>query len=236
LGCTSAGETPAPQDAKLRQRGLRLRKLGKIRKIAGLTGLFLSARLWFECGIVWNRAQVPEIIRVRHANLAHALWKGLAMERFISTQRRIWILGAALGLWLFGAGPICADSIDDLRQALALDDVNNPTDAVLKFRKENLGKKIAALNTIGEMRRALALNEWRDGPDYLRFANNSIRQIDADMRTQLGNRLTKTLNNHAQSSDPAIRAAVASLLAEMGASVRGLNPNEKGGFAAAQLD
>src|SRR5262245_65858605 len=151
--------------------------------------------------------------------------KGLTMKRTHGTGRHWWIFGFAFGLLLGGTSPTHADAIDDLRQALALDDVNNPTDAILNFRKENLAKRIATLRTVGEMRRALALNDWRDGPDYLGFANNQIRQIDAGMRTQLGKRLTAILEKQAQSSDSAIRAAVASLLAEIGPTVRALNPD-----------
>ncbi|GEM_PF-6606770 len=150
--------------------------------------------------------------------------------------RRSWTIGVSLACWLTLAPPSrAADPLADLRQALPLDDNTDPKDAILKFREDNLAKKIAALRTVGELRRALALNDWRDGPDYASVANEKIRRIDAEMRGQVGKRLTEALEKQAWSPDPTNRLAVASLLAEMGPSVRALNPKDKTGFAASFL-
>src|SRR5262245_55534490 len=87
-------------------------------------------------------------------------------------------------VWLTPAAAArAADPVDDLRQALPLDDVSNPSEEMLQFRRTNLQKKIDALKDVGELRRALVLDGWRDDP--ARGANVGIRRIDADMRREV---------------------------------------------------
>jgi hypothetical protein len=139
---------------------------------------------------------------------------------------------ACLGLvscWLAAMSVFAADAVDDLKQALPLDDVQNPTEAMLSFRIDNLKKKIDALTTIGQLRRALALDEWRDDP--VRNLNDKVRLIDEQMRTKVGERLTAALDQQSKAPDASSRLAVANIIAEMGPNIRALKASDKSGFA-----
>lgn len=138
--------------------------------------------------------------------------------------------------FLFGAVllPVtawAADPVDALQQALPLRliDMANPTPQVIEHRRETLSEKVAALRTIGQLRRALALDEWKEDPTQV--INEKLRRIDADMRRQVGERLAKSLEEVARSGEPSARLAVANLLAEMGPTVRAVDPAELGGYA-----
>ena len=133
--------------------------------------------------------------------------------------------------WLAAAPLLAADPVDDLKQALPLDDVQNPTDAMLKARQDNLQKKIDALATIGQLRRALALDDWRDDPARSQGTPKEIRAIDNLMRAKVGQWLSEALAQQAKSGDANSRLAVANLIAEMGPNVRALKPEEKSSFA-----
>lgn len=137
-----------------------------------------------------------------------------------------------------------ADPVDDLRDALPVDDVTGPTEAMLQFRRVNLQKKVDALQEIGDLRRALVLDNWRDDP--ARGADVGIRRIDADMRREVARRLTEMLEIQARTGPVDSRVAVANLIAEMGPGIRGLTvhvkkplpkkgddkkPEERSGFA-----
>jgi HEAT repeat protein len=121
------------------------------------------------------------------------------------------------------------DPVEELRQTLPRDDVPNPTDAMKQFRRDTLGQRINELKTISELRRALALTEWRDDP--LRPAvDPDVRRIDAEMRRQVALRLTKKLEHEAKNPNPTTRHAVANLIAEIGPTIRGLG-EDMGGYA-----
>jgi HEAT repeat protein len=133
--------------------------------------------------------------------------------------------------WL-AAAPVCAaDAVDDLKQALSLDDnVQNPTEVMLSFRYGNLEKKINALTTIGQLRRALALDEWRDDP-VRSNPTDKVRPIDEKIRAEVGKRLIEALDQQSKAADASSRLAVANIIAEMGPNVRALKTEDKSGFA-----
>src|SRR5947208_3515357 len=56
------------------------------------------------------------------------------------------------------------DPVEELRQALRLEDVRLPNEQIIEFRRKNLADKIGGLKTIGDLRRALALDEWKEEP------------------------------------------------------------------------
>jgi hypothetical protein len=135
----------------------------------------------------------------------------------------------AAGCLVLAAPAAAADPVEDLRQALPLDDVSGPTEAMLQFRRANLQKKIEALKEIGQLRRALVLDNWRD--DAARGADFGIRRIDADMRREVAKRFTAMLEAQARTGPVVNRVAVANLIAEMGPSVRALTVEVEKGFA-----
>ena len=90
------------------------------------------------------------------------------------------ILCLALPIW----GQEVIDPVEDLRQALRIEDVRNPTPEQLDFRRKNLSRKISNLKTIGDLRKALALDEWKEEPEQGR--NEEIRKIDEQMRRLVG--------------------------------------------------
>jgi HEAT repeat protein len=136
-------------------------------------------------------------------------------------------LVAVLALTLVAAGGY--DPVEELRQALPRDDVPNPTDAMKKFRRDSLQQLVEQLKTDGELRRALALTEWRDDP--LRPAvDPDVRRIDAEMRRRVAERLTNRLQEASMSPNANRRLAVANLIAEIGPTVRAVG-DDKGGFA-----
>jgi len=137
------------------------------------------------------------------------------------------VVAVTVGAASVGSAAVGNDPVEDLRQALPRDDVPNPTPEMIKFRRDTLQKKIDALLEVSELRRALALNEWRDDP--LRPAVNlNIRAIDAEMRRQVAGRLTKKLEEAAKNPDPSARLALANLVAEMGPTIRGLDGDARG--------
>jgi len=134
-----------------------------------------------------------------------------------------------LVLAVLAAPAAAADPVEDLRQALPLDDVSSPTEAMLQFRRANLQKKIETLKEIGQLRRALVLDNWRD--DAARGADFGIRRIDADMRREVAKRFLAMLEAQARTGPVVNRIAVANLIAEMGPSVRALTVEVEKGFA-----
>jgi HEAT repeat protein len=146
-------------------------------------------------------------------------------------SRRGWFLILVLTACLGVPAPLRADAVDDLRVALDIDDVINPTDAMLEFRRQNLQKHIDVLKSVGQLRRALSLDQWRDDPSRFGTVDDRIRFIDMEKRTQVGKRLAALLEQGATSNDANNRLAVANVIAEMGPAVRALNPKDRGGFA-----
>src|ERR1700738_1767519 len=95
----------------------------------------------------------------------------LLKNRPVSTQVLRGVLPALLLAMSFGMEPVGAraDAVDDLRQALPLrlEELGNPTPAILDYRRTTLQKKVDQLRTISELRRALALEEWKENPQVI---------------------------------------------------------------------
>jgi HEAT repeat protein len=126
----------------------------------------------------------------------------------------------ALGLLLLAGTVALAqdDPVDELQSALAirLEDLTNPTEAVVNFRREYLQKKINNLHTIGQLRRALALEDWKP--------------MDTGMRKLVAERFTNAIQRVIQKGEPTARMAAANLIAEIGPTIRAVDPADRAGF------
>src|SRR3712207_3119394 len=94
----------------------------------------------------------------------------------VGALRGVALAVLVMGAWAFPPNLVQAeDPVEQLRQALPLrlDELGNPSPATLKYRQETLQKRVDALRKIGELRRALALEEWRENPNQV--VNKAIR-------------------------------------------------------------
>lgn len=138
-------------------------------------------------------------------------------------------VGLLLGFCAW-VGQACAqgdgiDPVEDLQaalQAIRLEELTTPTDAVLNFRKETLQKKIARLKKVGDLRRALALEDWKT-------------PIDNAARKEVADKIVERVQFVIDKGSPLARSAMAQLIAEIGPSIRSANPDDpkegKAGFA-----
>src|SRR5262249_9024060 len=112
-----------------------------------------------------------------------------------------------------------------LRQALSfqLDDLRNPN--ALPQRKEQLTKLVARLRTLGQLRRALSLPEWKDDSVV-----PELRNIDRALRAEVGRRLVRGVRAVIAGNAPTAVRAVADMLGDMGTGVRSLDPEDRRGF------
>jgi HEAT repeat protein len=120
------------------------------------------------------------------------------------------------------------DCVEQVRQVLPSQVGLDDNEFALADRKARLAKAIECLKTPGEMRRALALTEWKDN-DKL---NPNVARIDLEARTTIGLRLEKALKTVVEQGDDDprtadARAAVAIMLGEMGVSIRALDPADQ---------
>ena len=91
--------------------------------------------------------------------------------------------------------PDVPDPVETVRQALQIP-IRDPQNVDEKsFRRDNLEKSLARLQTIGDLRQALALQAWKD-------EDRDIGTIDRPIREKLGNRLAKELRIRAQARQP----------------------------------
>ncbi len=138
-------------------------------------------------------------------------------------------LGAAAFLGTLSAPAAPPEPVEALRDDLPFQLGEDRNPAALDHRRETLKKRVAALKTIGELRRALALTEWKDTPGN----PATIRAIDQEARTLVGKRFQASVEAVAAKGDPVSRLAVARMLAEMGTGVRALNGDDTSGFGRA---
>jgi hypothetical protein len=122
-----------------------------------------------------------------------------------------------------------ADPVDELRQILPmpLDEQQKPSGEVIEFRRATLQKKVDELKTIGELRRALGLEEWEGNQG----ANKELRELDAGMRRQIGTRLAKAFQDTVKNGNVDSRLAVAVAIADIGPTIRSIVEGDRHGYA-----
>ena len=143
-------------------------------------------------------------------------------------------VGLGTGAWLAASGlPIPraaaqpSDPVENLQQVLkSRTDFDEKPD-VLNYRKEELLKAEQKLQTTGDLRLALALSEWQDAQKIM----PKLRQIDWEVRNEIGKRLEKFVQTVVKDGDSTSRIAAANMLGEMGASIRALPLEDRHGFA-----
>ncbi len=145
----------------------------------------------------------------------------------IHLPRRVGTIGLGLGLAvaLFGgAGFVHAqarpDPVEELRKALRnpVLDTNRPEE--LTERRRELTRRIEALHGAGELRRALALQDWQDTE-----VDQRVAEIDRTARRNVAERLARLVQAMMHSPDAAGRLAAATLVAEIGITIRANAPN-----------
>jgi HEAT repeat protein len=103
------------------------------------------------------------------------------------------------------------------------------TDEQLALRGQQLEKRIAGLQNLGELRRALSLSEWK----FVDVLN--VKLVDQDLlyRQLVGNRFKDTVKYflNPKNSSPTIRMALADMIGEMGPAVRALTATDSSGMA-----
>jgi len=119
------------------------------------------------------------------------------------------------GAGTFGSSLARADAVDDLRQTLQsrLKELRKPNQTILEHRRALLQKQADNLRTMGDLRRALALKEWK----------GSAPEIEAEIRHQIGSRLIKAYQDVIKNGDVTQRLAVGSSIAEIGPTIRSLS-------------
>lgn len=140
-----------------------------------------------------------------------------------------WSFFTAVALTAFATGKSTAqrsDPVEDLRQALKVavrDPMKNPDE--LEYRQRSLTKKAEAIQSIGDLRRALQLQEWRDED-----RDTKVADVDKPIRALVAEKFEKAVRDVLQHGNPVGQMAAANLLGELGISVRGAGMN-KGGAA-----
>jgi len=115
---------------------------------------------------------------------------------------------------LLPVGAAAADPIEDLRQALRIPIRDSTNKEELQARKALLEKR-ASLLTIGDLRRALLLTEWRDED-----RDEAIAAIDRDVKRQVATRLIDSLKGLMERGNTPARLAAIIQVGEMGVVVR----------------
>ncbi len=131
--------------------------------------------------------------------------------------RHLWTVGLAvllLGAAAQGAAVYGPDPVDDLRQALRTSIRDSMNREELQFRRATVEKRIKALN-IGDLRRALQLQEWRDED-----RDEAIGAIDRPLREALAKRLVDGLRAILERGGTPAKLAAIAQVAEMGVNVR----------------
>ncbi|MCI0638871.1 MAG: HEAT repeat domain-containing protein [Gemmataceae bacterium] len=131
-----------------------------------------------------------------------------------------------------GAAPVrAADPVEELRKALPVKrwHLDKPSPQVVAARRQELTKLIENLANIGDLRRALGLQDWKRSAEQL--TPEVFREMDVELRKQIGDRLVKGLRRVIDGGDANSKLAAANLIAEMGPTVQSLTPGDKAGFA-----
>jgi HEAT repeat protein len=116
------------------------------------------------------------------------------------------------------------DRVELLRRAV---ETPSPAgnDEQLLLRGEELKKRVDALQTLGELRRALQLNEWSRTDDKLNPKRSDQDQL---YRQRIGGRFKATVEYFLspKNADAAVRLALITMIGEMGSGVRALTPSD----------
>ena len=134
---------------------------------------------------------------------------------------------AAVGFFvvaaLIGAGnPARADRlppgpVEELRQALRADKDGVRSEAGRKFREAALEKRVAAVQSLGDLSQALLLSDWKDAGAVV---NPGLSVIDARARGVLAKRFVREVRRVLEKGDPISRAAAAGLVGDTAALAR----------------
>jgi HEAT repeat protein len=133
------------------------------------------------------------------------------------------VVMAAVGL----AGPafcqsFSGDPVEALRVALKTP-VLEASREEIDSRRNLLAKRIDDLRTVGDLRRALLLQEWQDEGE-----NNPAAEVDREARLRVATRLQQALRTALERGNVTSRLAAATMIGEMGTTIRG---SGKSGFA-----
>lgn len=111
------------------------------------------------------------------------------------------------------------DPVERLRDALRQDREPMGNKAALDYRKELLTTRGRAVRTLGDLSRALLLQDWgTEGRDL------DIALVDREVYDELANRFEKGAAAALEQGEPAVRRATAALLAETSINARTSGP------------
>jgi HEAT repeat protein len=126
------------------------------------------------------------------------------------------------------ADPLPRDPVAELRQALLQEKDSVRDKDALRYRRDTLTRKAQALTSLGDMSRALLLQEWRaDG------IGEAVADIDREIRDGIADRFVNGLKEALASNDPARREAAAELISETSKNSR--RPGFNGSFLRPRL-
>jgi HEAT repeat protein len=124
------------------------------------------------------------------------------------------------------------DAVESLRQILAVSEDGGPEG--LEYRRTKVKEAVDRMKTIGQLRRALMLDEWKVDPN--RVVNEQLRAADLELRRIVGERLKASIERMAAKGDANARLAIANLIAEMGPAVRAIDPADRNGYSRSLTD
>jgi HEAT repeat protein len=136
------------------------------------------------------------------------------------------IVAALLGATAGRCEAVPGDPVEALRQALRVAALDP---AQLAQRRQELTQRANALHGDGELRRSLLLHEWLDEDQ-----DPQIAEVDRTVRNSIVKRLQDSLRTKLRSGGTIAQVAAATMIGEMGISIRGIGTAEssdKGGLA-----
>src|SRR2546430_1577998 len=141
------------------------------------------------------------------------VWNHLARRPGVAVLLAM-LVSAGIGL----ADRFPPDPVEELRQALRV-----PTP------DRNLRQRVLALRNLGDMRRALALQEWR--PQAVGLFGETTASPDRQTHLLLVERFKKEARQMLRQSTANGRLAVMGMLAEMGPNIGSPDPEDQKGIA-----
>jgi HEAT repeat protein len=168
-----------------------------------------------------------------------AAWSQLGSNMMNQLRRwlplRFVLLAAAFGMAARAASG--QDPVETLREDLkrtAIGAIPDVAPEILEFRRTKIKKGLDQLKTIGQMRRALMLDEWKVEWKIdlggVPLPTTPEVKLDTEMRRILGERFTKEAEKMARHPESTARLALADMICEMTPTVRSIDPNNSGGF------